>query len=159
MLPGGVNGNSHLVKAVSPPIADVDHLDDLGGQTLVKHVTHAQLRLEIGAPGKNQPRHVHFIRGNEVLYGQFGNLTHIVVSLFVTETGETQGRLTTATVFLGKIDGELVNNLASVARDGSEEGTVSVHDDKPELGVGFEQLLQGLRVEFVVTEVERPADW
>ena len=136
-----LNGSPHLVKPVFPSIADVDNFDNLGGQTLVKHVTQAQLRLEVGTPGKHQPRHIHFIRGNEVLYGQFGNLTHIVVSLFVTQTGETQGRLPTTTVFLGKVDSEFVNNLASVACDGSEEGTISVHDDETKLGVRFEQLL------------------
>jgi len=156
MLSGKPNGVPYLVKTVFASITDVDHFYDLCGQTLVKHVAQAQLRLKISAPGKHQPRHIHFIRGNEVLHGQFCDLAHVVVSLFVAQTGETQGRLTTTTVFLGEVDSELMNNLTSVARDGSEEGTVSIHDDEPKLGVRFEQLLQSLRVEFIVTQVERP---
>jgi len=156
MLSGKPNGIPYLVKTVFASITDVDHFYDLGGQTLVKHVAHAQLRLKISATGKHQPRHIHFIRGNEVLHGQFCDLTHVVVSLFVAQTGKTQGRLTTTTVFLGEVNSEFMNNLASVACDGSEEGTVSVHDNEPKLGVRFEQLLQSLRVEFIVTQVERP---
>ena len=131
--PGGLNESPHLVEAVFAPIADVNHFNDLGRQTLIEHVAHAQLRLEISTTCQHQPCYVHLICGDEVLDGQFGDFAHIVVSLLVAQTGETQSRLTATTVFLRKIDSELVNNLSSVSCDCSEEGTVSVHDNESEL--------------------------
>lgn len=80
------------------------------------------------------------------------------MSLFLTKTGETKGRLTTTSVLLGKIDRELVNNLASVAAQGSKESTVTIHDDETELLVRLEEFRQSLSVELVVAEVEGGVD-
>jgi len=92
-----------------------------------------------------------------VLNGEFGDLADVVVSLFVTETGETEGRLTTTSMLLGEIDSELVDDFSRVAGEDTEEGAVTVHDDEAKAGVGFKEFGEGLGVEFVVTEVERTA--
>jgi hypothetical protein len=49
------------------------------------------------------------------LHSKLGDFSDIVMALFVTQTGETERRLTTTTVLLGKIDGELMYDIASVA--------------------------------------------
>jgi hypothetical protein len=76
------------------------------------------------------------------------------VPSLVTQTRETEGGLTTTTVFLGQVDGEFVEDFAGVAREETEEGAVTVHDDESEAGVGFEELGESFCVEFVVAEVE-----
>ena len=59
------------------------------------------------------------------------------MSFLVAETGETQRRLTSPAVFLGEIDRELVDDVAGVARQRSEETAVTVHDDEAEARVVF----------------------
>jgi hypothetical protein len=52
----------------------------------------------------------------------------------------------------------LVDNFTGVAREGAEEGAVSVHDDEAKLLVRLEQLAQRLRVELVVAKIQRGVD-
>ena len=59
------------------------------------------------------------------------------MSFLVAETGETQRRLTSPAVFLGEIDRELVDDVAGVAGQRSEETAVAVHDDEAEARVVF----------------------
>ena len=92
-----------------------------------------------------------------MLNGQLSDLADVVVTLFVTETGETKCRLSTTTVLLGEVDSELVDDLSCVAGNGTEKGAVTVHDDEAELGVRLEELLESLSVEFVVAKVKRAA--
>jgi hypothetical protein len=61
-------------------------------------------------------------------------------------------------VLLGKIDGELVDDLTGISAQGSEESTVTIHDDEAELLVGLEQLGQSLGMELVVTQVKGGVD-
>ena len=70
-----------------------------------------------------------------MLYGVFGDFPDIVVPLLVTQTRETQCRLTTTSVLLRKVDSELVDHFSRVSSNRSEEGAVTIHDDKAELGV------------------------
>ena len=61
---------------------------------------------------------------------RLGHLADVVVPLLHPESGETESRLTTAAVLLRKVDGELVQDLAGVALEGSEQRTVAVHHDE-----------------------------
>ena len=70
-----------------------------------------------------------------MLNRQFGNLADVVVTLLVTQTRETQGRLSTTSVLLWEIDGKFMDDLASVSGQGPEESAVTVHDDEAEAGV------------------------
>jgi len=83
------------------------------------------------------------------------NLAHVVVSLLVTETRETEGGLTTTTVLFGEVNSELVDHFAGVSGESAEERTVSVHDDEPEARIGLEKFRQGLCVEFVIAQIQR----
>lgn len=147
---------TYLVEAVLTTVADIDNLDNLRRETRVEHVGLRELSLEVGGTSENETSHIDLVVRDKMLDGKLGNLADVVVTLFITKTRETQRRLTTTAVLLGQIDGELVDDLASVTGNGTEERAVTVHDDEAELGVGLEQLLQRLSVEFVIAEVERP---
>ena len=90
-----------LVEAVLASVGHVDHLDDLGLQTVVEQVGLVEVVLEVGGTGENDTGYVDLVGGDEVLDSQFGNLADVVVTLLLSQTGETQGRLTTTTVLLG----------------------------------------------------------
>jgi hypothetical protein len=93
-----------------------------------------------------------------VLDSHLSDLTDVVVALFVTKTRETKSGLTSTSVLLGQIHSELMDDIASVSRNGSKQGTVTIHDDEAELGVRFEQLRKGLRVELVIAHVQGGVD-
>lgn len=61
-------------------------------------------------------------------------------------------------MLLGQVDGKTLKNFTGVATQGTEKGTVTVHDNETELLVGLQQLTQRLGVELVVTKVERGVD-
>jgi hypothetical protein len=62
-------------------------------------------------------------------------------------------------VLLGQIDGETLEDLTGVTTEGTEQSTVTIHDDETKLLVSLEKLTQGFSVELVVTEVEGGVDW
>ena len=72
------------------------------------------------------------------------HLAHVVVPLLQPQPCKPQRRLTTAAVLLGKVDRELVQDLARVAGERAEERPVTVHHDEAKLVVRLEQLLQRL---------------
>jgi hypothetical protein len=110
-----------LVETVLGTVRDVDNLDDLGSQSSIQQITTRQIALEVGTTSQNQPGHVDLVGGDEMLDGQLGDFTDIVVSLFVTQTGETQRRLSSSTVLLGEVDGEFVNYFTGVSGEGTKE--------------------------------------
>ena len=110
-----------LVEAVLRTVRHIDNLDDLGSQSTVQQITARQITLEIGTSGKYQTGNVDLVGGNEMLDGQLGDLSHVVVSLFVTKTGETQGRLSSSSVLLRQIDSEFVNDISGVASQSTKE--------------------------------------
>lgn len=140
-----------LVEAVLTTVRNVNNFDDLGRETVVKHIGGVEVVLEVGRTSKNDTSDVDLVSSDEVLNSQLGNLSDVVVTLLLSQTGETESGLTTTTVLLGKIDGELVDDLTGVSAQGSEESTVTIHDDEAELLVGLEQLGQSLGMELVVT--------
>lgn len=58
-------------------------------------------------------------------------------------------------MLLGEIDRELVDDLACITCQCTKERAVTVHDDEPELRIRFEKFRERLRVELVVTKIER----
>lgn len=147
-----------LVEAVVTTVRNINNLDDLGLETGIEHVGAVEIVLEIGGTSQDKTSDVGLVVGDEVLHGQLSDLAHVVVTLLVTETRETQSGLTTTSVLLGKIDGELVKNLAGVAGEGAKECAVTVHDDEAEPLVGLEQLRKSLGVELVVAQVQGGVD-
>lgn len=87
-----------LVETVLATVGNVDNLDDLGLQTLVEHIGLVQVVLEVGGTSQDETGDVDLVVGNVVLDSQFGDLTNVVVTLFLTKTGETQSGLTTTTL-------------------------------------------------------------
>jgi hypothetical protein len=83
--------------------------------------TARQITLEIGTSGKYQTGNVDLVGGNEMLDGQLGDFSHVVVSLFVTKTGETQGRLSSSSVLLRQVDSEFVDDISGVTSQSTEK--------------------------------------
>ncbi len=61
---------------------------------------------------------------------RLGNFAHVVVTLFHSESSETERRLSTTAVLLWQIDRKLVQNLSRVALKCAEQGAVTVHDNE-----------------------------
>ena len=115
-------GNStYLVETVLSSVTDIDNLDDLRQQSRVEQVTSTEIRLQLGTSSKNETGDVDSVVGNEMLNGQLGDLSHVVVSLFVTKTRETQGRLSSSSVLLRQIDSEFVNDISGVTSQSTKE--------------------------------------
>ena len=106
VLPKPTNRITNLVEAVLATVGDIDDLDDLGLKAVVEEIGLVEVVLEVGATGQDQTGAVALVVGDEVLHSQLGDLADIVVTLLLTQTGETKSRLTTTTVFLGQIDRE-----------------------------------------------------
>ena len=155
-LGGQLNG---LVETVLASVRDIDDLDNLDLETTIEEIRLIQVVLEVGGTGQNDTGNVDLVVGDEVLDRQLSDLADVVVTLLLTKTGKTKGRLSSTSVLLWKIDGELVHNVSGVSREGTEESSVTIHDDETELLVILEELGEGLSVEFVVAKVEGGVDW
>ena len=105
----------YLVKPVFTSITDIDNLDHFRRQPLVKHITLTQLGLEIRAASQHQSSAIDLIIRNKMLHGKLCHLPNIIVSFFIPQTRESKSRLSTSSMFFGKIDVEFVNDIASVA--------------------------------------------
>lgn len=148
-----------LVKTVLASVGNIDNLDNLDLKSAIKEIGLVQVVLEISGTSQNDTSNVDLVVGNKVLDCQLGDLTDVVVTLLLTKTGETQSGLTTTAVLLWKIDGELVHNVSGVSAQGTEQSSVTIHDDESELLVILEQLGKSLSVELVVAKVEGGVDW
>lgn len=80
-----------LVKTIFTTIGNIDNLDNLRSKTRIEHLSSTQFILEITRTSQDQTLDVNFILRNESLGSDFTNLSKIVVSLFNSETGETNG--------------------------------------------------------------------
>lgn len=118
--------STDLVETVLSSITDIDDLDNLGEKSGVEQVTSTQVGLELCTTGQHQTSNIDLVVGDEMLDCQLGDFSHIVSPRFLSQTGETQSRLTTSTVLLGKVDGELVNDFSGITGECSKQRTVSV---------------------------------
>ena len=109
-------------------------------QTLIEQIGLVKVVLEISRTSKDDTSHIDLVGGDKVLHSQFSDLADVVVTLFVSQTGETQSGLTTTTVLLGQVDREFLNNVSGISTQSSEKGTATVHDNETEFLVGLEQL-------------------
>ena len=165
-----------MIESVLSSIAHINQLDDLGLETLVKHVGLGQLSLEVSRPCQNQPGYVGLVVGEEELDRGLRHLPHVVVSLLHPQPGEPEGGLTSSAVLLGQVHRELVEHITSVALEydlhlaninitpgtclqSTKESTVTIHHNEAKPVVIGQQRCQGLSVELVVTQVERGVDW
>jgi len=83
---------------------------------LVKQVAFRKVILELCAAGKNEASDIGFCISNEEIRHLFGDTTDVIMSFFLAETRETEGRLSSSAVFFGEIDAEFVDYFTGVAR-------------------------------------------
>ena len=93
-----------------------------------------------------------------MLCEELATFADVVVALFLSDTGETDGRLTTAAVLFGEGDHDTLKDFFVVALECGVEDSIAVDNHKSELFVVFEQSLQWLGVEFVLALVAEHVD-
>ena len=91
---------ANLIETILAAVTDIDYFDDFSTQTGVEKITLAEFCLEICATSEDKASDVDLVIGDEVLYGVFCDFPDVVVSLLVTKSRETQGRLTSTAVLL-----------------------------------------------------------
>ena len=148
-----------LVETILASVRDIDDLDNLDLETTIKEIRLVQVVLEVSGTGQDDTGNVNLVVGDEVLDCQLSDLADVVVTLLLTKTGKTKGRLSSTSVLLWKIDGELVHNVSGVSGKGTKKCSVTIHDNETELLVILEELSEGLGVELIVAKVEGGIDW
>jgi hypothetical protein len=78
-----------LVETILTTIRNIDNLDNLGLQSLIEHFGLVEFSLEIGTTGQNETANVGLVVGDEDLSGDFSDFSEVVMSLFDSQTGET----------------------------------------------------------------------
>lgn len=63
------------------------------------------------------------------------------MSLFFSETGKTDRRLTTLVVLLRQLDSEFGDDISSITLKGGVEGTVTIYNDESERWFTDEEFL------------------
>ena len=122
-----------LIEAILASIGYIDHLDYFCLQTVIEHVGLVQIVLEISRPSQDKPRDVHFVVSDVILHCQLCDFSDVVVPLLFTQTCKTQSGLSTATVFLRQIHGELVYDVPCITTESTKESTISIHDNESKL--------------------------
>lgn len=127
-------------------------------ETLVEDFRFVAVNLELSGTCDNESLDIWFVVCNEMLCKELATFADVVVSLFLSDTGETDGRLTTAAVLFGEGDHDTLEDFFVVALECGVEDSIAVNNHKSELFVVFEQSLQRLGVEFVLALVAEHVD-
>mmetsp|Transcript_10967 Transcript_10967/g.36026 ORF Transcript_10967/g.36026 Transcript_10967/m.36026 type:complete len:331 (+) Transcript_10967:801-1793(+) len=157
----GENVGAQLDRLIEAVLAAVRHVDDVeydGAEPRVEHVALCEIVLEVGGAGEDESGDVRPVSRDEELRRELCHLADVVVPLFEAQARETQRRLPATTVLLWQVHGKLVQNLARVARERPKQRRVAVHHDETVFVVRLQQLVQSLRVELVVTQIQRGVD-
>lgn len=86
---------------------------------------------------------------------QFGNFSEVVVTFLFTETGETDGGLTTLSVLLGKLYSDLLEDFSIVALKSGIKGAITIDNDEAKLLIILQKALKRRSVEPVTAVIER----
>ena len=84
---------------------------------------------------------------------ELSNFSDVVMSLLLSETGESDSRLTTTTVLFGELDLHTLEHFFVVSLESGVQHTVTIDDNESELLIVSQQVLEGLGVEAVLTLV------
>lgn len=132
----GVCGQSDgLTESLIETIGDIDCRDDDTFKPKVKVITTLHDEFKISATGNDDTADVGPVIGDKVLRGKFTTLDNVQMTLFLSETRKTHGRLTTATVLLGQLDWHTLNNLLVISLKCGEHYTSTINDDEAKLVV------------------------
>jgi hypothetical protein len=85
---------------------------------------------------------------------QFSNFSEVVVTLLLSETGETDGGLTTLSVLLGKLHSDFLKDFPIVALKSGVKGAITVDDNEAEFLIILQEALQRGGIEPVTTVIE-----
>jgi len=93
-----------LVETHITRVGDVDNLQHDGLEAGIEEVGLMESFLELGGTSEDETGDVGSVVGDEVLSSEFGDLSDVVVTALLTNTGETVLGLTTTTVLLWELD-------------------------------------------------------
>jgi len=79
--------------------------------------------------------HVWLIVCYKVLGGKFSDFSDVVMSLFFSDSRETQSRLTTASVLFGEHNRQTLKDFLCITLKRCIEHSITVYDNKSELFV------------------------
>lgn len=147
-----------MIQSIILAVADIKLSQHDVLQTCVEDIRLVAVRLDLRRTSKNQALNIWLVVSDEVLGCQFADLAHVVVALFLSNTRETKGGLTTTTVLFGKLHVHPLQNLLVVALESSVQDTVTVHNDKAKLFVVIQDLAQWLRVESGLATIREGVD-
>ena len=115
-------------------------------------------KFEVSAASNDDTSNIWFIILNEVLRGQFAAFDDVKMTLLLSETRETNSRLTTATVLLRQLDWHTLNDLLVVALKRCKEHSVTIDNDESKLVIVLEEREQRLRLKTILTSVAEDVD-
>ena len=128
-----------LGESLVETVGDINRRDDQRFQPLVKVVTLLHNELKISATSNDDASDVRPIVRDKVLNGEFAALDNVQMTLFFSETRETNGRLTTTTVLLRQLDWHALNNLLVVSLECGEHDAGTIDNDEAELVIIFQK--------------------
>ena len=128
-----------LVETLIEAVRDVDSCDDYILETIVKVITLLHDKLEIGATSDDNTTNVRSVIGDEVLSGQLTALDDVQMALLLSETCETNSRLTTTTVLFGQLHWHALDDLLVISLQSGEKHSITVDDDKAEFVVVLQE--------------------
>lgn len=89
--------------------------------------------LKIRATTNDDAADVRPIVRDKVLNGEFAALDNVQMTLFLSETRETNGRLTTTTVLFRQLDWHALQNFLVISLKCGEHDTSTIENDETEL--------------------------
>lgn len=109
-----------LIETLIKAVGHVDRRDDQILQPVVKVIALLHHEFQVSATGNDDTANVWPVIGNKVLSCQLATFDNVEMALLLSETRETNGRLTTATMLFRQLDRHSLDDLLVVSLEGRE---------------------------------------
>lgn len=148
-----------LIETIIHSVADVEVSEHDRLQTSIENVRLEAVCFDLGWACHNNALNVRFVVSNKVLCGELADSSNVIMTLFLSDTCETQRWLTTATVLLWQLYLHALQNFLCVTLESGVEDTITIDDNESELLIVLENGCKGCRLEGVLTAVGESVDW
>ena len=147
-----------LIETLVKTVRHVNSRDDQAFKPVVEVIALLHHEFEVSAASNDDTSDIWSIILNEVLRGQLAAFDDVKMTLLLSETRETNSRLTTATVLLRQLDWHTLNDLLVVALKRRKEHSVTIDNDESKLVIVLEEREQRLRLKTILTSVAEDVD-